>query len=194
MIDLRLITPPATEPVSLAEAKLHCRVDHDVEDAIIAALVTAARMYVEETTGRALLTQTWEAMLDAWPALLYLPHPPAASVVSVTAVDVDGNSTVLPATAYALRTGMTPGYVVFYSEQRPAVLLARQAGIRVRYVAGYGDVVDVPRPLCQAILLLVGHWYANREAAGPGNVGPLPFAVEALLAPYAVHWYGGWVR
>jgi uncharacterized phiE125 gp8 family phage protein len=54
-------------------------------------------------------------------------------------------------------------------------------------VAGYGGSHTVPEPIKQAILLLVGAWFENREAVLTGTiVATLPFAVDALLAPYRV--------
>lgn len=195
MLDLTLVTPPSTEPVSLAEAKLHCHVDDDTEDSLIEGWIMAARQHIEEAIGRALITQTLEMRVDAWPERLYLPRPPAASIVSVTAIDDSDEAHTLDASAFTLRTGTEPGYVVFDSSLRPSVVLADMAGVRVRYVAGYGEASDVPRPIRQAILLLVGHWFANREAVNVGNiVNELPFAVEALLSPYKMYWFGEWAQ
>lgn len=194
MLDLTLITPPAMEPIDLASAKLHCRVDHSDEDSSIEALIAAARAQIEKDTGRALIEQTLEMRIDTWPTILYLPRPPAMRVVSVMAIDQAGAATVLSESAYKLRTGTEPGYVLFESSLRPAVDLADFAGVRVRYVAGYGGASDVPKPLIQAIKLLVGHWYTNREAVGASNQAALPFAVEALITPYKFCWFGEWER
>ena len=39
-----------------------------------------------------------------------------------------------------------------------------------------------------AMLLLIGHWYANRETVSVGQtVAEVPFAVEALLQPYRIY-------
>ena len=62
-----LISEPEEEPLSLADAKLFLRVEHDAEDALITNLVRAARRHVETQTGRRLVTQIWRLVLDAWP-------------------------------------------------------------------------------------------------------------------------------
>ncbi len=63
-----LVTAPTEEPVSLAEAKLHLRVDYSNDDVLIGALITAARQHAENDTRRALVTQTWRQVLDQFPA------------------------------------------------------------------------------------------------------------------------------
>lgn len=192
LFDLTVIAPPATEPVSLAEAKMHCRVEHDAEDALISSLIQAARELVEETTGRALITRTLEWRVDRWATLLYLPYPPAISVVQISYTDAAGATATLPSTAYVLRTGVTPAYIRLDAAQRPAVELARDGAIAIRYQAGYGAAENVPMAFRQAILLLVGHWHLNREAASSANQSELPLAVSALLAPHRLHWFQEW--
>lgn len=192
-LEKRLVTAPATEPVSSVEAKLHCRVDHSAEDALITALITAARTHVENETGQALITQTWEVVLDGWPQVLRLPHAPVSAVTSVTYRDEAGVTATLAATAYTVRTGLTPVQVVFDQDALPAATLADVGPIAVRYTAGYGAAASVPKPIFQAMLLLIGHWYQNREAVTAQSAGPLAMAVDALLEPYRLHWFGPWV-
>ena len=84
---LRLVTPPAAEPVSLGEAKAHLRVDHVQDDLLIANLVTAAREAIEAETSRSLLTTAWEWRSAGWPAdgaALVLPRAPLLAVSGVT--------------------------------------------------------------------------------------------------------------
>lgn len=57
---LQLVTPPAGEPVSLAEAKQHLRVDGGDDDLLIGSLITAARQAAETKTGRQLITARWK--------------------------------------------------------------------------------------------------------------------------------------
>ena len=174
----RVITSPRAEPIEVYEAKQHVRVDHSADDAWFAAQIVAARTYVETRCSRALVTQTLELTLDAWP-----------SGPSITYTDNAGVAAIWPATNYqVLATTHTPGAIgLAYGAQWPTATLRSWAGIAVRFVAGYGPAATfVPMPLRQAMLLLVGHWYANREAVAAGNLGPLPFAVDALLYPYEV--------
>lgn len=187
---LVLVSAPATEPVSLTEAKLHLRVDSTADDSLITALITAAREYVEAFTGRALITQTWDYILDAWPSgdEIVIPLPPLQSVTSVTYRDSDGNTSTVSSSTYTVDTDSEPGRVVLLTGYTwPSTTLYAVGGVRVRFVAGYGDnASDVPQALRQAMLLLVGHWYENREDATTANVRPIPLGAQMLMWPYRV--------
>ena len=192
---LKLITAPATEPVSTSEAKSHLRVDTTADDTLIGTLITAARQHVENHLRRALITQTWELVMDAFPAgdVIRLPRPPLVSVTSIKYTDVAGSESTFSSAAYVVDTDSTKGRVVLKSgESWPSDTLAAANGVRVRYVAGYGSAAAVPNPIRQAILLLIGTLYENRESvlvAQGVTVAQLPFGVEALLMPYRIF---GW--
>ena len=192
---LKLITAPAAEPVSASEAKAHLRVDTTADDTYIGTLITVARQNVESHLRRSLINQTWEVVLDAFPAgVIRLPKPPLASVTSIKYTDDEGNESTYSSANYVVDTDTEPGRVVLKSGQTwPAVTLAAANGVRVRYVAGYGAAgSNVPQAIRQAILLVIGSLYENREdvlVAQGVSIGVLPFGVVALLAPYRIY---GW--
>jgi uncharacterized phiE125 gp8 family phage protein len=68
---LRQIAAPTVEPISLAEAKLHLRVDFPDDDLLISSLIMAARFDAENKCNRALITQQWELVLDGFPRRLF---------------------------------------------------------------------------------------------------------------------------
>jgi len=186
---LKLVTPPAVEPVSVAEARLHCYVDDPMQDNLLMGFITAARQHIETVCNRALITQTWELVLDAWPKAdreIILPRSPLQRIESITYTDNTGADRELP--TYLCDTSSEPGRVgpafgLFW----PGVPLQPMGAIKVRYVAGYGDAEQVPQSFKQAILLLVGQWFENRENVVVGsNTRELPFAVKSLIAPYVV--------
>lgn len=192
---LKLITAPAAEPVSASEAKSHLRVDTTADDTYVGTLITVARQNVESHLRRALISQTWEVVLDAFPAgVIRLPKPPLASVTSIKYTDDEGNESTYSSDNYVVDSDTEPGRVVLKSGQTwPAVTLAAANGVRVRYVAGYGAAgSNVPQAIRQAILLVIGSLYENREdvlVAQGVSIGVLPFGVVALLAPYRIY---GW--
>lgn len=105
-------------------------------------------------------------------------------------MDVDGAAGTVSAGDYVVDTDEEPGRVVLKSgETWPAVVLREAAGVRVRFTAGYGNASAVPAPIKQAILLLVGSLYENREdvlVAQGVTVMRIPFGVQALLMPYRI--------
>lgn len=191
-MSLTLVTPPATEPVTATEAKLHLRVDHTTDDALITILIATARQMVEQITRRALITQTWDWKLDGFPACFDIPKPPLVSVTSISYVDTAGASQTWASTNYIVDAPggptaqpgrIAPAYGVSYPSTRSII-----NSVTVRFVAGYGAASAVPEPLKQAVLLLIGHLYANRESVvitGRGSiVAEMPQTVEWLCWPY----------
>lgn len=192
---LKLITAPAAEPVTTSEAKAHMRVDTTADDTYIGTLITVARQNVEAHLRRALINQTWELVLDEFPLGVFrLPKPPLASVTSIKYTDEDGVEATFSSAKYLVDADSEPGRVVLKNgESWPAVTLQEANAVRVRYVAGYGAAgSNVPQAIRQAILLVIGSLYENREdvlVAQGVSIGTLPFGVEALLAPYRIY---GW--
>ena len=173
-MNLRVITPPASEPVSLETMKAHLRVDATSEDALILAYLQSARELGEGLARRAFITQTLELVLDAFPAdgILKLPRPPLLSVTSVKYTDVDGVEATW--TDYVVDARSEPGVIIFRST--PNVSLLESGAVAVRFVAGYGAApTAVPSIFTQGILLSTAHWYENREGAQeiPADYKPL---------------------
>lgn len=189
-----VITPPTEEPVTLTEAKLHMRVDHDEDDTLIAALVQGAREQVEAMSRRALVTQTLELRLAGWPGsdAILLPRPPLATVTSVKYTDTDNVEQTFASSNYTAHTAPEPGGVWLRSGKGwPSASLAPGPSIAVRYTAGYGARTAVPQCYKQAILLLAAHWYEQREAVITTGQQPVtvPMAVEMLCQAERVSWF-----
>lgn len=183
-----LLAGPAAEPVTLAEAKAFLRVDDSAEDAFITTLITAARLHVEGTTGRALIAQTWRVSLDDWPANreVQLPIGPMVSLTSVTVFDADGVGTDLSLVQFQPETNAVPARVFLPSTIDGQPVMRDRAAIQIDYVAGYGtDPEDVPMDIRQAVLSLIGYWFEHRDAvviAGSGAIVPAGF--DRLISAY----------
>lgn len=183
------IAAPASEPLTLAEAKLHCRVDGTDEDALITALIVAAREQAEHETGRALITQTWELVLDAFPEAFVLRKSPVQSVTSLKYLDsATGAEQTLDPADYLLDKDSEPGYVVpAYGKAWPYSREVPNA-VRVRYVCGYGLAVAVPQAIKQWMLLAIGTMYENRATSGASQVYNIPDRFwSGLLDPYRLY-------
>jgi uncharacterized phiE125 gp8 family phage protein len=185
---LILTAGPSVEPVSLADAKAHARVDGDAEDTLICSLILAARLHVEHCLGLALISQSWSLYLDRWPdaPFVELPLAPLISVDAVRLYSPTGSSATLD-----------PGlFIVDAASRRPRLALHQGQswpapgrsvnGIEVAFTAGYGDTEDdVPAPVRLAVKMLVAHWYEAREPVLLGErADPVPATVASLIAPY----------
>lgn len=182
-----IVTPPTDPIITPAVAKAHLRVDHSSEDDLITSLVAAAVGYLDGPTGilgRALATQTWRQDFEEWDDL-YLPLLPVQSVSSVKYYDVDNVLRTLDTSVYTTTTEAAGLEIDLKFGQTWPITYQREDAIQVQFVAGYGAASAVPAAIKSAILLLVGHWYFNREAVVIGTTPTeLPMAVSALLAPY----------
>lgn len=194
---ISVVTPAAMEPVSLAEAKLHMRVDSSDDDAYILGLIATARRWVESFRNQALVTQTLDWYLDSWPASgqFDVPRPPLQSVTSITLYDTANAASTVSSAVYFVDTVSQPGRIsLAYGQSWPTTTLRDRNAIKIRFVAGYGSAESVPNEVRQAILLIAGDLYENRENTliGQGlTVQQIPFAARALLWPERI---GPWGR
>lgn len=189
---LVMTSGPAVEPLSTAEARAHCRVDIADDDTLLARLITTARQYVETISRpqRALIHQTWKLVLDDWPTSPFaLPVVPLASVTAIEYTTAAGVTATFASANYLVDAYSEPGRVVLKTTGAgwPGATLQELNGVTITFIAGHGaSSAAVPEAYRQAMLLLIGHWYENREAQMISGAVPkeLDFAVRALLAPY----------
>lgn len=201
---LKLITPPALEPLTLVQGRKHLRLTASgsplahPEDDLVSAAIAAARRRVENHTHRALVTQAWMLELDRWPdnGHIVLPKPPLMSVESIQYVDLAGDAQTLDPDLYQVlrptgpaadRGEVIPAYQAVLPSMRcyPGSLL-------ISFTAGYGSggspddsVANIPEDIKSAMKLLLGHYYENRQAVITGTIATeLPAAVDALLSNY----------
>jgi uncharacterized phiE125 gp8 family phage protein len=182
---LALITPPAVEPISLVEAKLHARVDDSDRDTLITVFIKSAREAAEHELGRALITQTWRLTLDEFPcAEIELPKPKVLSITSVGYVDADGVDQVVSSANYTLDSAQLPGWVLPAENFDWPATRAIANAVRVDFTAGYGPAAtDVPASVRQWMLLQIGAAVKQAEAFASGfTVAELPNRwVDGLL-------------
>jgi uncharacterized phiE125 gp8 family phage protein len=185
---LVLTSGPAVEPVSLAEAKAHLRVDGSAEDTLVASLIITSRLHVEAALGLALITQSWSLFLDAWPAAAHvrLPMRPVQSIDAVKLYAPDEAVETLSPDLFLLDGAGVPARLVRQGALAWPAPKRTANAIEIAFTAGYGNAVaDVPAPIRHAVLLLVAHWYEHRE---PIEIGApqtrVPLMVSELLQPY----------
>jgi uncharacterized phiE125 gp8 family phage protein len=203
-----LVTAPSITPVTLAEVKSHCRAtDFTDDDVSLTGLLAAATSHLDGWTGilgRCLCEQTWWQDFDCFQPCLRLPLFPVISVSSVKYTDTNGVEQTVDPESYSVQTDDLGTYVEFiFNFASPPLKQFLPAAVRVEYVAGYADtpaveadpeatppvegaprISNVPDAIKHAILLLVSHWYQNRDAVVAGQAFELPMAVDALISPF----------
>lgn len=196
---LSLVTAATVDVVTLADIKLHLRIDHSDDDAMLAAYLSAATALVDGATGRlkrALNPQTWRqsqprpnGYSEVW-----LELPPVISLTSIKYVDTSGDLQTATLSdfdfieahdASIVRPKLGKSWPAYDSGRPDAIQITFEAG----YALGDSDAVTVPAPILSAIRLLVGHFYANREASSEWNLREIPIGVDALLEQYRTKWY-----
>jgi uncharacterized phiE125 gp8 family phage protein len=162
----------------------------NVEDTLLTNLITVARETCENITNRALATQTLELSLDEFPiGNIRLPRPPLVSVTSIYYKDSDGTDTEWANTNYIVDITKEPGEVVLtYGNTYPVFTEYPTGAVKIIYVAGY--TTDCPKSIKQAMLLLIGHLYENREEVIAGGfrevLKNIPMGAESLLQSYRI--------
>lgn len=197
-----LVTAPASEPITLAQAKAQIKVDHTDDDTAITRLITTARQYVELVTGRAMLAQTWDVYYDHFPHCNYMPLPfgQLQTVDAFAWTDSGGTTRTWTVSApNLLESGTTRAHIdavneparitLAYSQSWPTDTLKTSNPIRVRITCGYATV---PSNLTAAMLLLIDHWYRNTSAVIVGEMASvgtaeIPLAFGALIANYRLY-------
>ena len=179
---------PTLEPLTLAEAKLHCRIEvADTDrDALVTAAIKVARQRAEHITGRAIPLQTWQILLDCFPDAIQLPRSPVSSLTSVRYQDSAGAWQTLSNTTYkADLKRLVPYIVPAYTYTWPDVYPEINA-VEVTWVAGYADGA-VPESIKQYMRLVIADFMEHAKATNDVAVElkPHPF-YERLLDPYTL--------
>lgn len=210
----KLIVAPSTEPITVEEARGVLRLDTTAHDTYVASLITSAREFFEETTGRALIQQDWVAAINSLPndgqgdlwwdgvregsinhisaacaRVIELPKAPLMSVISVVSYDDQNNDTedtVL--SRYYQNTISTPGQLVLNNGAVWPVFTRPINGLEINYRAGYGAAAsDVPIAIRNAIKMLVQHWYEHPNIIDSDPVNAVPVGVQNIMQRYKIY-------
>lgn len=181
-------TAATLQPVDISVLAEHCRISGTDQDAVLQVYSDAAVDWVEQYTGRALLTQTWQLSLPAFPTAVWLPFAaPLGAVSFVKYYDADNALQTLSSSVYTVPVFAEPAYVTLASGQSWPSIYWRDDAVQLEYTAGWTTPEAVPAALRQAVQLLAGHFYANREGVLVGAMSKeIEFAVTALCAPYRI--------
>lgn len=185
--------------ITLADAKLHLRLidsiadaeSYTAEDTMIQALIDAAVRYAENYTQSRFAKVSKIQVLDGFPvrdAAIELPWSPVIAIDGLDYVDPDGVTQAMDVSSLRLDTRpIMPRLSPQYGSDWPATI-AEPESVTITATVGYEKL---PADVRIALLLLIGHWYENREQVVVGTItAEVPLGVGALLAPYRIHAVG----
>ena len=180
-----LVTPPAAEPLTLADVKAHLRIDGSEEDALLASLVTTAREHLERETGLCLIVQAWRLHLDRWPkdGVIRIAKSPVQAIQNITVYEADGTAVDVPLQDHLLDGAGRPVRLWLRSPPEPGRSVN---GIEIDFSAGFGEAgMDVPDTLKRAMSIHVAHMFAFRGVVSPDQQpAGIPDGYERLIAPF----------
>ena len=179
---IKIITAAAAA-LTLEQLRRHCKIDPPTSandaDTDLSAALAAAQAHAQHYTGISIGSQTLELALDEFPAAgIQLLQGPVTSITSVTYVDTAGDTQTLAGSAYSLDDYSTPAWLLPAVDTDWPDTYATANAVKVRYVAG---AATIDGAVAQALRLLVGLYFDNRNAADKGEMPELPFGVAALL-------------
>jgi uncharacterized phiE125 gp8 family phage protein len=199
-MNLKVLARGTSEPVTLAEAKLHLRVDVTDDDALITAMISAAREMIERYTSRTLIYTAYRMTMDMWTWDIELPRSPAIEAAANLVTGINyitprirywDNDYVQQTITYAdddfelLLDNNPPLLVLPPSTIWPITAPLQRGAIEIDWIAGYGSSsTGIPQLLRLAIMMLVAHWYEHREAVGSFG-SEVPLAVDSVLRLYS---------
>lgn len=183
---LQLITAPPEEPVTFAELRQHCRIESTEEKPVIEALGVVARNLIEGVCRLTMMETVYEMALDAFPDCVKIPARPlytAQDVLSVKYDNASGTEQTLSTDNYTVSIKQPYSSIEFSDVPETS---DKPGCVRIRFVAGYGDAVDVPEPL----KLLIKEWVAtnfeNRESVVIGKtIAQLPYSFDVIVKMFS---------
>lgn len=165
-IPATIVTPAAALPVSIADCSTYGW-DILAEDAAMVEIFLRAGIErLMELGGPVLITTTLRTYLDVWPTIgpIILPHPPLASVTSITYVDTAGTTQTWTAAEYQIDVSARPGLILpAYGYTWPSIRPQLKA-ITITYTAGYGAAdTSVPYELKRRLMQYVKFRFDHRD-------------------------------
>ena len=191
MAQYKLVTGPSSEPITLAEAKLYLRVDDTTEDALITAIITAARRKFENDTYHYLMPQTWELYLnqnEINAEQISINKSDITAISSVKYYDQSNTQQTLSTNDYQTAIQGRP-----YSIQLTTVpqVYNRLEAMVIRFTLGYTNAAAVPEDIKTAIKTLIGTLYENRQTIVTGTqVNEVPDTYKFIMENYRNRVYG----
>lgn len=182
---------PTSEPVSLADAQLHLRLDTEgsppshPDDTLVETLISASRENAEQYTGVTIAAASYKMESFVNNDHIKLQTFPVNSIQSVTYIDEDDVTQTVLASSYEINNYFRPARLYFNG-------VAPRFKLTVSFTAGYTDgqspnTFPTPAGVKSAILLMIGNLYENRETVSSMQSYERPQSATHLLTPHRIN-------
>jgi len=181
----RLTFPSAENSlIKLQDVKDHLRIKDGTEDTLIQAYLNTAIFHYEDFTGRIVNVSEFKCTLDSFPSngkLVELMRYPVKAIQEIKFVDADGADQVLVLEDCRIDYSEPLRLAPALNKSWPVVAPVLGA-ITIKFECGYADVASLRPSARQAILMMVGHFYNNRESVVVGRVtNEVPHSARMLM-------------
>ncbi len=192
---LSLVTAPAVMPISIDEVRLQCGLESNDHDELLEGYIAAATEYAETYTDRALILQTWDLTLDAFPAGLsiFVPRPPLLDVTWVKYTDAGGTLQTWDEASYLVDTSAygtaQQGRISRVQATEWPVVRTGPNAVTIRFRAGYGTTGEsVPMVIRVAMKQFIAEAWSIRANTVTGNISTPHQTTDRLLTGYRTSW------
>jgi len=182
----KVITGPASEPLTLSDVKAWLKVDDSTDDTLITLLISAARESAEKYLQMALLPQTIEEYFDNFYHYgLRLTISPLISVTHVKYTPTGGTEQTLNTDLYETHPTAQPPLIIRKENITFPEVSLQGAKVKVTYQAGFANAANVPAPIKIGMLKTIAAAYQDRQDA----IMTLPTAAMHLYNAYRVSFF-----
>lgn len=183
------LSEPLVPPISLSEVKNHLRLDTSEEDLVVQGLIDSATVFCEDFQRRCFINRTMSLWLQELPMCeqIEIPRPPLVSVEALIIHYTDGTTQTIDSSLYEVHTENEPGTIIMSSNASITIpsdkTILQVNPYEIQFTCGYGtSSKDIPANVKQAMLLLIGHWFNNKEDTIPGvMITQIPTGAKSLL-------------
>ncbi len=193
-----LINGPQAEPLTIEEVYEHTRTDEDDVNVLI-PLISRARARFENRTGRHLVQQTWQVALPKFMDVIELPFFPLRDVIAIRYIDNHGQLVTMPETDYrVIKHGLKSSVTTAYNTSWPSIGFKLPDAVQIECTFGHaavsGNQIDTDNFIDkdkydlakQGLLVLIAHWYRNREDTAPVLLQSVPASFDAICQELSV--------
>lgn len=184
MSSYTIISQSVNEPISLNDAKEYLRIDGTQDDDLVNVMIKAARQMAENKTWVSIIPTSYKMTFDKseLQEIMRVNKYPIRIITGIYYKDVNGATQMLSTQNYEVDLLSNP--VRIRIKTMPEIGDYLNA-FWIEFEAGFEYAYQVPKPIIQAMKLIMGHLNENRQDVIVGTItSKMPMGSEYLLEPY----------